>query len=253
MSFVMVSAREMSAIIYNAPTYVLIQSVLARANGRFNGTRESKTWMGRWVGSSPRVTRKTQPGSATEGFITQVAWLWEWNDANINASNIGAYNQQLQRYVQEQLRAESEDWQDIAVSAYVPGTNGTEAWWRSGGAAVTQTRNEFPTGVSRLGVDENPFGPTDENTVPQPNFGSIGRGVGDTAKNIAIAAGAILGMYLIFKGVSMYSDSRRYRMAMLNPMKLRVKKKRRAICHSCGTMSWVDYSGLCKACSNDLL
>lgn len=148
MPAVVITATERSTLSALAPSYDAIVRALQAARIGLDGSN--------WIGL-PRVTRVAQPPA----FRTTVAALYAWP-----SSVVVAPKQALVDSVARQLRAQSSDWGPVTWQDYAPGAHGDVEWWRSGQAAVTRTRDEFPTEAGRLDAAENPIGPTTDATHP---------------------------------------------------------------------------------------
>mgnify|MGYP001558582601 CR=1 FL=1 len=218
MSYVVFSAVEKSILSVNAPSYAAIQSALIVANTAFSRSGGT-SWLerqfagaprGRWVGPGPRVSRTVPAGA----FITRAAWVWEWNDADLAtyAGGVDAANRLLKNGLMNALANVSSGWSSGVVIPWVEGINGPISWWQATGpnsATVTTTRTDFPTGLARLGADDNPVGPSNAQTTPQPNLGTLGAGAVDALKALGLAAVGIGAAWLLVSWASRMNTERR--------------------------------------------
>ena len=203
----MVTATEKSATVYGPPLYGAIVTVLndaARAGGD-------------WVGPAPRVTRTTHPGSATEGFQTTVAWPIDLRDDLLDERL-----RQLREGVSYALSRVG-TWYNLSITPYSEALNGPESFWTSGTAARTRTRDDFPTGLSRIDPDQNPIGPDDPAVRPrtvEERLGGAGESAGQAIGALttllvvgAIAYGVVVLAPMIAKSRPNPGPSRRRRSA----------------------------------------
>lgn len=167
----LITTTERSFLAANAPTADTITRAFQAA--RIGGNDGS-----RWVGSSPRITRRAAPPY----FYTTASWVYEWPDAIRVVPR-----QALLDSVARQLRAQSEDWDPPTAYAYDPNVHGSLEWWRSGQAGVTRSRDEAPTEFGRLDASENPTGPTTRETHPS-TAAETARDVAGAVKHAASGA-----------------------------------------------------------------
>ena len=197
-----VIAEERSVFDANAPTY---RAILAAMQG---ASLPADQGGGVWVGPGPRVTRTSKPG---ERFGTFAAWVYQWPTAPTPAV-VDA----LKGRVKAALDGVTAGWQDVAISTYNEGVNGSIDWWRcaSGGtvcAQITHTRDEFPFFAGRLDPEENHVGPTSSATHPTTVQESL-QGAADATKSAvwwALGITAALGTGYV--GVKWYEASQRER------------------------------------------
>lgn len=139
----------------NAPTYGATVAAL-----------DAMQAPGQWIGA-PRVVRsannaawhfarvRDMGAAAAQGGPELVA---ELHDATAAAMHI---------------LDDSDGW-EIDVAKLDPGIHGDVAWWQSGAAAQTQTRDDFPQLFGRFDPDENPTGPTSIATHPRAPLDGTG-------------------------------------------------------------------------------
>jgi hypothetical protein len=151
---------------------------------------------GRWAGP-PRITRTSQVGERFRTTLVGVYVLPPWagtTDAPVSISPPAAsVRNAFARQLLSALRSSQTvpGWQHAVTVPYLPAINGDLAWWASGQAAVTQTReaSDVPTFLARVDTPENPVGPTTAAThtasVPQQ-----ARAVQHAAAAAGAAAGA---------------------------------------------------------------
>lgn len=155
MAALMVSTVEESYAAVNAPSAPDIEAAMQNA---LTGTTA------RWIGPRARITRR---GGVTDNFlhpltpenVTSVAWAIDVPD-NAQAQTVIA---QIRTNLDARLHALSSDFAPVRITAFAVAVNGPVAWWQSGEASVTRTRDEFP--ALTTDANENPVGP-DAGTHP---------------------------------------------------------------------------------------
>lgn len=189
---VVISAEERSALLPNAPSYADITTAMRSAR---LGPREED---GNWIGGGPRVTRTATIG---ERFGTFATWLYGFPATGPWNPTVGPLQPELvetlRNNVQTRLGAVTTGWQPVRALTYVPTVNGDTTWWSSGQAAITRTRDEFPTGTGRLDATENPLGPTTDATHPT----SPGQAAHDAANATTSMLPWIVGIAAVGGGV----------------------------------------------------
>ncbi len=180
MPAVLITATERSTLSANAPTYDAITRALQAARIGLDGSN--------WIGP-PRVTRLARPPA----FLTTFAALYGWP-----SSVVVPPVQALVDSVARQLRAQSSDWGPVTAYTHAPAAHGELEWWRSGGASVTRTRDEFPTEAGRLDAAENPTGPTTNATHPRTMADAFGAGM-DLLETLAVGGVVAVGVYLVWR------------------------------------------------------
>lgn len=187
MPVIVVIAEERSALLPNAPTATAITAAFRRA----------RLAEGDWIGPAPRITRTAVIG---ERFGTRATWIYGWPAGGPwdTRSPSGSLRDELVRRVTSELARAAAGWQPVLTAPWSAPVNGPLAWWASGEASVTRTRDQFPTGTGRLDADEDPLGPTtaaDHPTSPGETVPTL-RAIGDDL----VAVGATLGgLYLLVK------------------------------------------------------
>lgn len=167
-----VSSTESSILEANAPTAADIAAA-------FRSVNLGPTW-GSWLGPVPRVTRTAPLGS----FRTVATWVWTMPDTPWTAQHSSYVLGRVQAALADALHRGSSDWSAPTVAPYDVANNGPAAFWQSGSAGVTQTRDTFPTGGGRLDAPENPMGPTTDATHPT----SLGQGLSTISSPLTGAA-----------------------------------------------------------------
>ena len=188
-AYAVLYAVENSVIEADAPSAVKIEAALRGAPGALP---EATRWQ--WVGGAPRIVRQAIVGT---GFRTHVAWPAAWTDAQVALADLGPLRDALARAGGAALASIDAgplgvrtEW-TATVADYGEAANGPLAFWTSGAAANTRTRDNFPTGTARLDPNENPLGP-DTNVSTSPT--GIVRGVTGFTSSLGpllIAGGAL--------------------------------------------------------------
>jgi hypothetical protein len=184
MPAVVVTASERSTLEASMPTAAAIRSAFTRYTPRTNPV------LGAWIGPGPRVTRT----ASVPAFVTTAAWLYGWPDTAYTSQNWSDLQERVRSAVADGLAEISSDWSAVTLLPYNPAVHGAVSWWSSGAAAVTQSRDTPPTGVGRLGVPDNPLGPTTSATHP-PTAGDLLRGGGGWL--LGLGGAALLGYGLV--------------------------------------------------------
>lgn len=195
---VVVLCEETSQLEANAPSSTAIGNAL----------RGVTMQPGHWVGSSPRITRVARVGV---GFLTRVAWVWSWDSTHTAA----AVRPVLEDWVRAELNAVAPGAWTLTTLHYAEAANGPLAWWASGEAAVTRTRDQFPTGTGRLDPDENAAGPTTpatHPTTPGDVVNTAGRAAQDLS-NALVAGSVAVGVVYALTQVIPVLQARRKRRA----------------------------------------
>ncbi len=153
------------------PRSVLGYEAITEALRRLNFTGTASVG---WIGPYPRVVRKSIPG----GFETHVAWLHQLdpNAATHNDTQTGFAQRRLAHEVAVALAgltggetAESaRQWSDTTVYPFNVANHGPRAWWESGYAARTRTRDREPA-ITDVDMQENPLGP-DAADLQNPDY-----------------------------------------------------------------------------------
>lgn len=150
----MLLAEERSFLYATAPSAQEITTQLGRA-------RQSPT-LGAWVGPGPRITRASPIGGR---FATKISWLWALPEGMTDAQFEARRRQLTLEWTELLQDITASAWATIGSSPYSPAVNGSVAWWRSGEAARTRTRESFPETAERFVSPENPWGPTTPETT----------------------------------------------------------------------------------------
>lgn len=126
---------------------------------------------GLWIGPGPRVVRTAY--WVPPSMQTSAVWLMEFPDAPAGADPAAVQQWRTDRIsrVREQLTTNLNDWArsegwTVGALAYNPNVNGTKAWWESGQAVNTRTRDRPNAGAQTNDDYENPLGPTTPQTTP---------------------------------------------------------------------------------------
>jgi hypothetical protein len=175
-------AQESSRLDASRPSYAAVAAALAAVDGpylaryarNFDQLRSifqglpplfaggTDADFGAWVGA-PRVTR-TDPLLGI--LTTSVAAVYEFPETPFVAARFEAITGLQAAALTDALRALSRDFSTAVGAPFRPAVNGELAWWRSGAAAQTRTRDDAPGVLDTTGAD-NPLGPTTAATRPQ--------------------------------------------------------------------------------------
>jgi len=141
---------------------------------------------GAWAGP-PRLTRMAN------SCKLHVARVWRFNDDMPVV--LSTHTATLRDRTRERLEALTQvnAWA-VTADMHNESTNGPLAWWTSGEAARTQTRDQYPEAAARLDPEENPVGPTSGATHPRSPLdvtGTIADSVGVVVALAALGAGAL--------------------------------------------------------------
>ncbi|HVY65952.1 MAG TPA: hypothetical protein VHH11_14110 [Gammaproteobacteria bacterium] len=197
-----VTTRQHALTDWSPPTYAGISAAL---RGVQLPTDPPVTWVG-----APRVTRRAVVGS---GFDTYVTAVLSWPDPPPSGRRQDPRSIQtvFGPRIQAALNAVSSGWDTVAVSPYLDVNNGADlAWWSSGRAAQTRTRDAYPTLGGRVDADENPIGPDTRDVRPSTVAEAgrqiardVGGAVGDVTREAAGGVGALLAA-LVAAGAALY-------------------------------------------------
>lgn len=140
--------------VFSPPTAAELEAALRAA--RLGGNDRDR---GSWVGPRARVTRGWNPFS--RGRVS-VAWLYGWPTGGPWSERppLGQLSRELAGNVARALEGVGGSWTVTALK-YEPTRHGAVAWWASGDAARTDTRDAvgvLPDGDSAA-PGENPVGP----------------------------------------------------------------------------------------------
>lgn len=188
MTAVVVNTVEESYSASNAPAALSIEAALRAATA---GTAAQ------WIGPRARITRR---GGVTDNFlhpftsqnVTSVAWLLQIPDGATAAALVTTLRQRLDARLQEL----STDFAPVRMTAYATAINGPVAWWQSGEASITRTRDEFP--ALTTDANENPVGPDagTHPTTPGEVLGGAIQPATDLLKPLAWLLGIGTALYL---------------------------------------------------------
>lgn len=151
---------------------------------------------GTWVGP-PRVVRHAN------SCAFHVARLFRFREdiPFILPTHTDALREQIRNRLEPLTQVRS--W-TVTASEFSPTVNGTLAWWESGDASITRTRDSYPEGAARFtDPEENPIGPTSSATHPTTPSGG-GSGDGWFSWGLLIGGAAVAGgiWYLSSKSAS---------------------------------------------------
>lgn len=184
-----VYATERSSFRANMPTAAEV--LLAFQLGRERVPRTSA-----WIGPAPRIVRSSSPGATT----THAAWLLGTEgDPNLVIADV---LEDLNRRLQDNSR----DWSAPVAQPFTPGLHGSQAWWESGAAANTRSRDTPEDQVTGR-LNENPLGPD----LPAPDWKEQAVRVAGT---VGVIAAIGLGVVLAVRSASTSRERReiqRYR------------------------------------------
>lgn len=181
--YFIVSGQHEVTLRSNSPTAAAIEAALQSISYASGGED-----VGSFVGSA-RIVRRAYflpPG----GRITTFSWLWKLPDNPAkprsvaeNAARATNLAGNLQAQVSQVLVRRldhgvfSSDWSNVAVTPYDPTSNGTIAWWASGEASHTPTRDEFALNqqAGQMEQVDAPAGPTGARptSVPVPHVPTL--------------------------------------------------------------------------------
>jgi hypothetical protein len=227
-TYFMVSGQNEVLLRSSSPTATAIETALQNiplTQARALNISRGQPDPGGFVGSA-RIVRRAYllpPG----GRITTFSWLYELPDPPppnntpqkiaTRANDIGnPITGQLINQVRDAIRQHldrgtiSSDWSNVTIAPYDPAVNGTIAWWRSGEAGRTATRDEFDLTqqAGQTTAVDSPAGPTG---LRPP---SIRNPLPET-KTILIAGGIVLGVMALYyagpaiRGIGKRSNPRR--------------------------------------------
>lgn len=197
---VLIFAEERSILSADAPTAEQIEAALLPLASASGG----------WIGPRARVTRTA---GFSPRFSTFVAWPFAWRQPAVPDLAHAPVTELLRR-VNNALSDTSWSWQGARALPYTEAVNGNLAWWNSGAASQTRTRNSFPTGAGHFDADENPTGPTDATTHPSTPGDTLSHAAAastDLATALAWLAGIGLAGYLAVNVAPLFRPRRRYR------------------------------------------
>jgi hypothetical protein len=167
--------------------------------------------LGAWIGPQPRVVRAKLPGTlalppmwailafgalspiVAAQIETQAAWLYQLpDDVPWSVARKDAIVGTLLARLDALLQAGSGSWSAAQMHPYAPALHGSLAWWSSGAAARTATREE-PLGlISRItNTPESPVGQGRELSSTAETGVAFLERVADAIVPIAIVGGAI--------------------------------------------------------------
>lgn len=197
---VLIYAEERSFLSADAPTAEQIESAL----------RPLASATGGWIGPRARVTRTA---NLELRFRTRFAWPWAWPTSSVPDLAHAPVSALLSR-INSALSDVSWSWQGAQALPYIPALNGSVAWWTSGDASVTRTRNSFPTGAGHFDADENPTGPTTPETHPSTPGDTLTHAAAQTTDLVTALAwltGLGLTAYAVINVAPYLRPRRRYR------------------------------------------
>lgn len=195
MSVIVISAELATILEASAPS----AADVAQA---FQGGRPGAASSFGWVGPRPRVTREARAG---DRFYTRVAWLGAWPAEGYDAdAPLSSSAEAVRASVESKLNASLGNGWTVRALPYAPAVNGSLAWWQSGEASNTATRDQFPELAGRLDAVENATGPTGDGTHPS-TAREIAEHAGEGAARAAsaggwwLALGALAALVLVVK------------------------------------------------------
>lgn len=212
MSLYIFSATESSSLSSNAPTSQQIAAAL-----------RLPAQAGRWIGPAPRVTRTNYVTDNPSPWKTTFAWLMEVPPNEVEYNRLLIQNN-LSTIQNSSLL--SPDWTPVSVVPYSEALNGSIAFWTSGDASRTRTRDDWSTTTDRLLPADNPVGPPDpavRNPTPGETLGNGARAAGDSLVDLAkgvLVLGLAAGVVLI--GVNAFAT----KIVQKNPTPKRRKRKK---------------------------
>ena len=184
-----------------------------------------------WIGPAPRITRTT----GVMGPQTTVTWLFQiptgiaaatrefyartFANGNRGDTVSGGRAVSLDSVVEQELPATAWDrvvalatgnaarevgssWQPAELVPFSPAIHGDIAWWQSGRASQTLSREEPRVGQ----VDQNPYGPDTADTTPQNPLDQLKTGL-DQFKTLGYLAVAGLAIYAVIRIVPLVASA----------------------------------------------
>lgn len=153
---------------------------------------------GRWAGP-PRITRTSH---LTEAARVRVAAVYVWGEPPYDLREPLRGEETpadvLRRRVQDELPLIPLGvWSPVTVAAYHPEVNGPLAWWTSGEAANTRTRDILGTLAGAALPDESPNGPTTPANEPPSAPARAAEAAEGAAWSLAPWALAALALYAL--------------------------------------------------------
>lgn len=153
---------------------------------------------GRWAGP-PRITRTSH---LTEAARVRVAAVYVWGsppyDLREPLHGVDTPADVLRQKVQENLPIIPLGvWGPVTIAAYHPEVNGSLAWWQSGEAANTRTRDILGTLAGVALPDETPNGPTTPQNAPPSAPQRAGEAASDAMSSLAPWVLAALALYAL--------------------------------------------------------
>ena len=117
----------------------------------------AETTRGNWIGPAPRITRVISDDTGIDEHTITVAWLYGWPTGGpytLTTPPVQAIAAELVVAVATSLNSGTRTSWEVASAPYVPAFNGELAFWQSGAAANTTTKDAPAEGVA-----ESPYGP----------------------------------------------------------------------------------------------
>jgi hypothetical protein len=160
---------------------------------------------GDWVGPVPRITRVAVIGDA---FYTSVAWVYQTPDEAFAQEHSSYIQGTLKDNVTAALQTVSTGFGLATIGPWSEAVNGALAWWQSGDAGVTQTRDEYPELAGRTDAAENPIGPTSTASHPTTVADLMQHAASTVSTSLAwilIPVAVIAGLYYLGPVIQTYS------------------------------------------------
>lgn len=194
MPLLLITARTNVSV--GSPSASAIKDALVAS--RLAGSEANR---GNWIGPGPRITRVISDDAGIDEHTITVAWLYGWPTGGpytLTTPPVQAIAAELVVAVATSLNSGTRTSWEVASAPYVPAFNGELAFWQSGAAANTATKDAPAEGVA-----ESPYGPAagaggatgGTGTPPSPSQGTPpAQGMSSTAKwGIGLGLAAAVG------------------------------------------------------------
>ena len=150
MSLLLITARTNVSV--GSPSASAIKDALVAS--RLAGSEANR---GNWIGPGPRITRVISDDAGIDEHTITVAWLYGWPTGGpytLTTPPMQAIAAELVAAVATNLNGGTRTSWEVSSAPYAPAFNGDVAFWQSGAAANTTTKD-----APSEGVTESPYGP----------------------------------------------------------------------------------------------